>query len=132
LRGFLARGIGPRSVLIPGGFRSDALGGDAYWTAGLSAFTPIPGLARYDSLRAHFFVNAGSLVPLEGGAALAELPARIRQIFSSAPISSSVGAGILLRTSIYRLEVNVTTPVTMSASDQRSPVLQFGLGMEFL
>ncbi len=46
--------------------RADALGGDAYWSTGLSLITPVPFLFKYANiLKSHAFINAGSLVTLD-------------------------------------------------------------------
>jgi len=53
----------------PPGCRSDALGGEVYWAAGLSLFTPIPlpTLWNQQFLKLHAFANAGNLERLSSG-----------------------------------------------------------------
>lgn len=115
------------------GFQTDSLGGDAYLTAGLSVFTPVPGFKAYsDSFKLHCFANAGTLMPVYGNVGWKQLPAHLKSLFVATPLSSSVGIGLLWRINVCRLEINATHPLTMSASDKQSPTLQFGLGLEFL
>jgi len=49
----------------PKEYLTDALGGDLYWSGGVSLFTPlpVPGLWNRPALRLHHFVNAGLLAP---------------------------------------------------------------------
>lgn len=117
------------------GLRSDSLGGNAYIASGISIFSPIPGLEHWDSLRAQFFANIGSLVCGERG---------IMHGFSSNPISASIGTGLALKLSVCRLEFNIVWPVSRGSTDKLSskppltssfaetPRLQFGVGTEFL
>ncbi|KAI9029783.1 surface antigen-domain-containing protein [Phycomyces nitens] len=119
VRGFKTGGIGPRDY-------RDALGGDAYWSAGVSLVAPLPKLEE-KPLRAQLFVNAGSSVPLKTGAnaqdglhALAESP------------SISTGFGLIFRHSIARIELNYCIPLTAARGDQIRRGLQLGIGLNFL
>jgi outer membrane protein insertion porin family len=44
----------------------DSLGGDAFWAAGISLFTPLPYLVD-KPLRGHLFINAGGLGAMQNG-----------------------------------------------------------------
>ncbi|RKP00892.1 hypothetical protein CXG81DRAFT_12676 [Caulochytrium protostelioides] len=112
LRGFRVGGVGPQSG-------RDVLGGNAFWAAGLSLITPLPGLPPDAVLRGHVFANAGACT------------ARARDLLATAP-SCAVGYGLLCRFSVLRLELNYVVPLVHRASEQRHPGLQFGIGIQFL
>ncbi|XP_038051993.1 sorting and assembly machinery component 50 homolog B-like isoform X2 [Patiria miniata] len=126
VRGFNFRGLGPHAD-------GDAVGGEAYWAAGLHLFTPLPfmpgrgGLG--DLIRTHVFVNAGNLcnLNLEEQTVHQHLE-RLRDNFRW-----SYGAGIILRLGrIARFELNYVIPKTALHSDSINAGLQFGVGVSFL
>ncbi|XP_022083586.1 sorting and assembly machinery component 50 homolog A-like isoform X2 [Acanthaster planci] len=126
VRGFNFRGLGPHAD-------GDAVGGEAYWAAGLHLFTPLPfmpgrgGLG--DLFRTHMFVNAGNLcnLDLEEQNVQQHLE-RLRDNFRW-----SYGAGIVLRLGrIARFELNYVIPRTALHSDSINAGLQFGVGVSFL
>ncbi|KAF7728831.1 hypothetical protein EC973_005457 [Apophysomyces ossiformis] len=119
VRGFRTGGIGPRDY-------RDALGGDAYWSMGLSMIAPLP---KYESkpIRAHAFINAGSSVPWKQGAS-AE---KALQSLTQSP-SVAVGFGLIFRHSIARIELNYCVPLTAARGDQIKRGLQLGIGLNFL
>lgn len=104
----------------------DALGGDLYWAAGISAIAPVP---KYESkpIRLHAFVNAGTSVPWTS-------KNNLQHTFESLTRSpsSSVGFGLIYRHSIARLELNYCIPLTAARNDRIHRGLQFGIGLNFL
>lgn len=119
VRGFRNAGIGPRDY-------KDALGGNMYWAAGVSAIAPLPKLES-KALRAHAFVNAGTNIPWQSGTSLQET----RQALSQSP-SISAGLGLIYRHSIARIELNYCIPLTAARGDQIKRGLQLGIGLNFL
>ncbi|KAH6564512.1 hypothetical protein BASA50_001473 [Batrachochytrium salamandrivorans] len=119
VRGFRQAGIGPKHD-------NDVLGGDLYWASGLSLLAPIP-LLPMKPIKAQFFVNGGSLVPLD----LNGSPSSNVQTLFGTP-SICAGIGIAARFTIFRLEVNYSVPLTMCTTDSRKPGIQFGIGMNFM
>ncbi|CAO3632961.1 unnamed protein product [Cunninghamella blakesleeana] len=119
VRGFKSAGIGPRDY-------KDALGGDLYWAAGISAIAPIP---KYESkpIRLQAFVNAGTSVPWTSKNSLQHT----FESLTRSP-SSSVGFGLIYRHSIARLELNYCIPLTAARNDRIHRGLQFGIGLNFL
>lgn len=124
IRGFKPAGVGPVDDNIH-------IGGNAYWTTGLSLFTPLPYLID-KPLKGHLFVNAGNLSLLgvkenrhkENGN---NILSRILE-----PTNISAGFGLACKFSILRLELNCCIPLRWSASDRLQPGYQFGAGIEFL
>ncbi|KAI8971400.1 surface antigen-domain-containing protein [Pilobolus umbonatus] len=119
VRGFRNGGIGPRDG-------HDALGGNMYWAAGLSAIAPIPKLES-KPVRAHAFVNAGTNIPWKTGTNAAATMEALTQ----SP-SVSTGFGIIFRHSIARIELNYCIPLTAARGDHVKRGLQLGLGLNFL
>ncbi|KAI9262383.1 surface antigen-domain-containing protein [Phascolomyces articulosus] len=119
IRGFRTAGVGPRDY-------RDALGGDAYWAVGLSAISPLP---KYEDkpIRAHTFINAGTLVPWKLGTNAQDT----LQSLTRSP-SVSVGFGLIYRHSIARLELNYCIPLTAARGDLVKRGLQLGVGIDFL
>ncbi|CAO3631391.1 unnamed protein product [Mucor fragilis] len=119
VRGFRNAGIGPRDY-------KDALGGNMYWAAGVSAIAPLPKLET-KALRAHAFVNAGTNVPWKSGTSLQDT----KQALIQSP-SISAGLGLIYRHSIARIELNYCVPLTAARGDQIKRGLQLGIGLNFL
>lgn len=117
IRGFRNAGVGPRDY-------RDALGGNMYWAAGISAIAPLPKLES-KPLRAHAFINAGTNVP--SGSTLQSTA----QALMKSP-SISAGFGLIYRHSIARIELNYCVPLTAAKGDQIKRGLQLGLGLNFL
>eukprot|EP00053_Salpingoeca_punica_P017376 m.167344 g.167344 ORF g.167344 m.167344 type:complete len:504 (+) comp17193_c0_seq5:38-1549(+) len=125
VRGFNHNGLGPLE-------RSDALGGDAYWAAGLSVFLPFPhaGLrTRFqDALRVHAFTNAGSLCALDTASSTP-----VRDTLSRlSRYSVSAGIGLCFRAPQWQAELNFCVPVRALPTDRVQRGLQFGIGFTFL
>lgn len=116
VRGFRNAGIGPRDY-------KDALGGNMYWAAGVSAIAPLPRLES-KPLRAQLFVNAGTNIPWKTGTNTA-------QALTQSP-SISAGFGLIYRHSIARIELNYCVPLTAARGDQIKRGLQLGIGLNFL
>ncbi len=117
-----ARGIGPHDAtpdIHPSA--PDALGGGLLWAAGASLSIPVPALLfqRY-GLRMHTFADAGCL---------ANSVADIRDISRSARVT--VGAGLVLPTSLGILELNYAHVLRRCAQDRTSPGVRFGLRFNF-
>ncbi|KAJ8327879.1 hypothetical protein QVD99_006381 [Batrachochytrium dendrobatidis] len=119
VRGFKQAGIGPKDD-------NDVLGGDLYWASGLSLLAPLP-LLPFKPIKAHFFVNGGSLTPLKSD----KSPSENAQALFGTP-SVCAGIGLAARFTIFRLELNYSIPITMCATDSHKPGLQFGIGMNFM
>ncbi|KAG0280010.1 hypothetical protein BGZ95_011596 [Linnemannia exigua] len=120
VRGFKSNGLGPREG-------EDSLGGDAYMSAGVSLMTPFPGLSNYDSFKAHFFANAGTLVSVQPG----QSATKTIDDLTKAP-SVSIGTGIIYRHPQVRIELNFALPLMAAKSDAVSRGWQLGLGISFL
>ncbi|KAJ1993435.1 hypothetical protein H4R33_000690 [Dimargaris cristalligena] len=119
LRGFRPFGVGPRDGC-------DALGGDVFWSTGVSLFTPLPVIDS-DKLKGHLWANAGGLSALSKNESIREA-----LVGSLARPTSSVGAGLLFHHGLFRLELNLCLPLTKSTWDQARQGWQFGLGIDFL
>jgi outer membrane protein insertion porin family len=119
VRGFRNGGIGPRDY-------RDALGGNMYWAAGVSAIAPLPKLES-KPLRAHVFINAGTNIPWKVGASAQST----YEALSRSP-SISTGFGLIYRHSIARIELNYCVPLAAARGDQIKRGLQLGIGLNFL
>ncbi|KAJ1653349.1 hypothetical protein IWQ61_006514 [Dispira simplex] len=119
LRGFRPFGVGPRD-------QRDALGGDFYWSSGLSLLTPLPNIDS-ENLKGHLWANAGGLAQLNANTPLHQ---SVRE--SLCRPTSSVGLGLLFQYSMVRLELNFCLPLTMSLWDHAKKGWQFGMGIDFL
>ncbi|KAF9363439.1 hypothetical protein BGX34_004149 [Mortierella sp. NVP85] len=120
VRGFKSYGLGPREG-------EDSLGGEAYISAGLSLLTPLPGLSHWESLKGHFFANAGSLIGVQPGQSFL----KTAEDLTKTP-SASVGAGIVYRHPQVRIELNFALPLLATRTDAISRGWQLGLGISFL
>lgn len=118
LRMFRHSSLGPKSD-------ADSLGGDAFWSLGLSCLSPIPRKPHWP-LMLHTFVNAGQLcqLPTQGNywGGLKEL---------TQP-SSSVGLGLVYMQGQLRVELNAGVPLTARKGDGMRKGLQLGIGIDFL
>lgn len=116
LRMFGHSSLGPKSA-------HDSLGGDAFWSLGLSALTPIPRRSHWP-LMLHAFANAGQLCQLS--------PGRMEGWKELAQPSSSVGVGVVYLQGQLRVELNAGVPMTARVGDGMRKGLQLGIGVEFL
>ncbi|KAJ8086177.1 hypothetical protein PM082_005000 [Marasmius tenuissimus] len=119
VRSFRQNGLGPRDG-------PDSLGGDIYWSAGMSIISDIPTKSHWP-LKAHAFVNAGRLDRVDKSRTLIEnVKAAVEQP------SISAGVGLIYRFDPVRLEANFGLPLVASKSDGTRKGLQVGIGLEFL
>ena len=91
------------------------MGGNLYWSAGLSLLFPLPYLPD-DIVKGHVFTNAGSL-----------LKSWTEPLISKASVSA--GCGFIVRFQNIRFELNFCVPVRMQSSDSFKSGIQFGIGM---
>ena len=148
IRGFETRGMGPKAIYpspIPDStYNQDSLGGDAYWSLGMSMLMPVPFFSDYDSVKMHAFYNTGSLFKLHafsnniGASSVADQLNQIIPIGNmwksalTSPISSTVGFGVCIRSAMCRLEANYVHPLSAAASDKLAGKVQLGIGLEFM
>ncbi|KAJ1550865.1 hypothetical protein HK096_004555, partial [Nowakowskiella sp. JEL0078] len=114
IRGFKQNGIGPKDG-------NDIIGGDTYWAAGLSLFTPLPYLS--DNIKGHIFINSGNLKNINPEISRSQNFLNLIQT-----PSVSCGLGLAVKFSIMRLEMNYCTPVVVSKNDGLKTGLNFGIG----
>ncbi|KAG8995249.1 hypothetical protein FRB94_009324 [Tulasnella sp. JGI-2019a] len=121
IRMFKQNGLGVRDG-------PDSLGGDMYWSAGLSVISDIPKKPAWP-IKFHAFVNAGRLDPLDRSKPI-DLVASIRQSLTQPSISA--GVGLIYRFDPIRVEVNFGVPLVTNQSDMGRKGFQVGMGLEFL
>ncbi|KAJ3922691.1 surface antigen-domain-containing protein [Lentinula edodes] len=112
-------GLGPRDGL-------DSLGGDLYWSAGLSVISNIPKKGHWP-LKTHMFLNAGRLDSIDKSRNFVE---NIQRTISQPSISA--GIGLIYKFEPIRMEVNFGLPLVTSKSDGTRKGIQVGIGLEFL
>ncbi|SNX83794.1 related to SAM50 - essential component of the SAM or TOB complex of the mitochondrial outer membrane [Melanopsichium pennsylvanicum] len=122
IRCFRHSSLGPKS-------ESDSLGGDAFWSVGLSAFTCIPQKPHWP-LMLHAFANAGQLCQLDarknGGEYWKHGATELSQP------CSSLGLGLVYMQGQLRVELNAGVPITARNADGMRKGLQLGIGIDFL
>ncbi|KAG7096661.1 hypothetical protein E1B28_004076 [Marasmius oreades] len=119
VRSFRQNGLGPRDG-------SDSLGGDLYWSAGLSLVSDIPNKPHWP-IKAHAFLNAGRLDRLDKSRSLLE---NVKRAVEQPSISA--GVGLIYRFDPVRLEANFGLPLVANKTDGTRKGLQVGIGLEFL
>ncbi|KAI8981058.1 surface antigen-domain-containing protein [Pilobolus umbonatus] len=119
VRGFKNGGIGERD-------NNDALGGEAYYAAGASVISTLPGL-NHLPVKAHVFANAGSIVTSTRGVKVSDTIQRL----ADTP-RTSVGFGLIFHPSIARIEANYCIPLRSYSTDIPEPKIQLGFGVNFL
>ncbi|KAJ7718585.1 bacterial surface antigen [Mycena maculata] len=135
IRSFRPNAMGPRDGL-------DSLGGEMYWSTGVSLISQIPKKPEWP-IKTHVWVNAGRLdnidkcgpPPLPFACAYAPDPARSLTHNVAATLakpSVSAGVGLIYNFDIARIELNFGLPLVASKSDGSRRGLQVGLGLEFL
>ncbi|KAG5456851.1 MAG: hypothetical protein BJ554DRAFT_3291, partial [Olpidium bornovanus] len=144
IRGFKFCGIGPREggafypffciLRVPasaywgGGVgRDDALGGELFVAANLSATARLNDSRGPLPLYAHAWVNGGKLVYLDKTATAAENARNL----ADAP-AAAAGVGLACKFGNIRGEANISVPLSSSARDLPSSGFQFGFGFEFM
>ncbi|KAG9000288.1 hypothetical protein FRB90_011865 [Tulasnella sp. 427] len=106
----------------------DSLGGDLYWSAGVSMFSDVPKKPHWP-IKLHAFINAGRLDALNRSKPI-DLVASIKQTLTQPSISA--GVGLIYRFDPVRVEVNIGVPLVASRSDLTRRGVQVGMGLEFL
>jgi len=119
VRGFNYLGLGPKDG-------KDVIGGDTYWTTGLSLYAPLPKLAD-KPIKTHLFINAGSSILLNQKESLSENVNRLIQT-----PSISTGFGLAVKFSVLRVELNYCLPIAITKTDDVKKGLQFGVGLNFM
>ncbi|KAJ3485635.1 hypothetical protein NLI96_g4835 [Meripilus lineatus] len=119
VRMFRANGMGPRDGV-------DSLGGDIYWSAGVSLISDIPRKPHWP-VKLHGFLNAGRLDALDKSQSLKDT------VFASiSKPSISAGVGLVYKLDPVRVEVNFGVPLVASKSDGTRKGFQVGIGLDFL
>lgn len=119
VRGFSLGGIGPMDG-------KDSIGGDAFVAAGLSVFSKLPKLDMNNPLRAQFFINGGSNLPLNQQ----NVSNTIHQLVTKPSVA--MGLGLAYIHSVARFELNFTLPLVARTNENTRKGLQFGVGFSFL
>ncbi|KAJ7138464.1 surface antigen-domain-containing protein [Mycena crocata] len=119
IRSFRPNAMGPRDG-------SDSLGGELYWSTGLSVISHIPTKEEWP-VKTHAWVNAGRLDDLDKSRSLAS---NIGDTLSKPSVS--VGIGLIYNFDPARIELNFGVPLLASKSDGSRRGFQVGLGLEFL
>ncbi|KAK4055453.1 hypothetical protein OIO90_003291 [Microbotryomycetes sp. JL221] len=120
VRQFRPNAMGPRD-------NNDYTGGDLFWAAGVSVLAPFPRKTEWP-LKLHAFLNSGRLVRW---AQTESSMSDTAKALCRHP-SVTVGAGLMYRHSLVRVEANVGVPVAATAQEGTVKGLQFGLGLSFL
>ncbi|CAK5272859.1 unnamed protein product [Mycena citricolor] len=119
IRSFKPNAMGPRDA-------GDWLGGDTYWSTGISLISHIPTKAHWP-LKSHLWVNAGRLDNYDKNRSAVE---NVKDLVTRPAVS--VGLGLVYDYNPIRLELNFGLPVAASQSDGTRRGLQVGMGLEFL
>ncbi|KAJ7198619.1 surface antigen-domain-containing protein [Mycena haematopus] len=119
IRSFRANSMGPRD-------NSDSLGGEMYWSAGLSVISNVPKKPDWP-IKTHAWVNAGRLDNVDKSRSLQDNIAA-----SLSKPSVSAGVGLIYNFDPVRVEVNFGLPLMASKSDGSRRGFQVGIGLEFL
>ncbi|KAJ7716259.1 surface antigen-domain-containing protein [Mycena maculata] len=119
IRSFKPNTMGPRDG-------SDSLGGEMYWSTGVSLISQIPKKPDWP-IKTHVWLNAGRLDNINKSRSLADNVAA-----TLAKPSVSAGVGLIYNFDIARVELNFGLPLVASKSDGSRRGLQVGLGLEFL
>lgn len=119
VRAFKPNGLGPRDG-------QDSLGGDMYWSAGVSVVSNLP-LKPDWPLKTHAWVNAGRLDNKDKSRSVME---SVKDMITRPSISA--GVGLIYRFDPVRVEVNFGLPLVANKSDGLRRGIQVGIGLEFL
>jgi len=159
VRSFKFHSLGPRDEgenLFPGQRQTtilklrregDAVGGDAYWAAGISLIGDLPQKPHWP-LKLHTYINAGKLAALDRSKSFMLLVMTYRAnesglLYSARPLSESlgsaasnpsvsVGIGLIYRFEPLRLELNFGMPLFAYKTDGYQRGIQIGFGVECL
>lgn len=119
VRMFRNNSMGPRDS-------SDSLGGELYWSAGLSVIADIPKKPNWP-VKTHFFINSGRLDNIDKSKSVAT---NVQECILKPSISA--GLGIVYRFDPLRVEVNFGVPLVASKSDGHKRGFEVGIGVNFL
>lgn len=119
VRMFRLNSLGPKE-------KNDSLGGDAYWTSGLSVIAPIPWREHWP-VKLHSFLNAGQIAQVAQ-----TKPVRLQNYHELLQPSASTGVGVLFQQGPLRLELNFGLPLLARKSDSARKGIQFGVGITYL
>ncbi|KII84672.1 hypothetical protein PLICRDRAFT_701821 [Plicaturopsis crispa FD-325 SS-3] len=119
IRSFRANSLGPRDGV-------DSVGGELYWSAGLSVISNIPRKPHWP-IKTHAYINAGRLDTLDKSRTLAD---NVADCLSRPSVSA--GVGLIYRFDPVRVELNFGVPLVASKSDGGRRGFQLGMGLDFL
>ena len=102
-----------------------ALGGDAFYGLGLNLLFPLPILPP-QHIRGMFFLNSGSLVPLNRST----LYQNLSDLVTKPSIAG--GVGLIARFAGFRMELNYCVPLRATFTDSLNTGFQFGIGAHFM
>lgn len=136
LRGFRARGVGPRDG-------RDALGGETFYVATAMVSLPTPETSLFSQMfgaRVHAFATAGdvgSVTAIQGGftemregKSLKSVRGVAERVAKSSRVA--VGLGIAGETALGRVEINFCNVLRCAPGDHPKSGFQFGLTQSFL
>jgi outer membrane protein insertion porin family len=123
----------------------DSIGGDLYYSTGLSLVSHIPSKPEWP-VKTHLWVNAGRLESINQGQnhrTTSQFETFSLLTFADEPLEEnirnalrrpafSVGMGLIYQFNPVRVEVNFGVPLAASSSDAMRRGLQVGMGLEFL
>lgn len=119
VRGFYLNSLGPRDG-------SDYVGGDSYFAWGVNVLTKLPKLDEQNPLRAQWFLNGGSVLPLDHQ----NVGNTIKQLVKYPSVAT--GLGLVYIHPAARFELNFTLPLIARQTDGIRKGIQFGVGISFL
>ncbi|KAF8962336.1 surface antigen-domain-containing protein [Flammula alnicola] len=119
IRSFRANSMGPRDG-------DDSVGGELYYSAGVSVISSIPTKAHWP-VKTHAWVNAGRLDGVNQ-----DVPLKDTIAASLSRPSISAGVGLIYRFDPVRVEVNFGVPLAANKSDGMRRGVQVGMGLEFM
>lgn len=124
LRGFDFRGAGPMAQRLRGNEISDSVGGDIKWSAGVNLNAPFPHISLAAlGVRAHIYGNVGSICGWKD--------AGFQELFGKG-VRISIGAGLVVPTTLGRLEINYSSPIQYNKFGDRINRFQVSISKDFL
>ncbi|KAK6204750.1 surface antigen-domain-containing protein [Scheffersomyces amazonensis] len=119
VRSFTLNGLGPRD-------HNSSIGGDIFFTGGVSLISKIPGVSQESNFKLHNFINYGRLVSINK----TDLSTSFKKLLGQ--YSVSFGFGLLYNHPMARFELNFVLPITANKSDSLRKGIQYGIGVTFL
>nr|VWP01878.1 Uncharacterized protein [Ganoderma boninense] len=119
VRMFRMNGMGPHDGV-------DSLGGNLFWSAGVSLISDFPRKPHWP-VKTHLFLNAGRLDVMNTSRPLLD-----NVLSSISKPSISAGVGLVYKLDPVRVEVNFGVPLVASKSDGVRKGFQVGIGLDFL